>query len=807
MAGITTGGVNQRLQAITNVPSLPVPLEFGSLSWSDSFEQHPTGTITYKGVKNSDVNAVASAYPVGKILDVEGIGLVVTGTETKPVAHANGTIVLYEVTVSLGGKWQTKCEQSIYLKPLANKYGLVSIFQLAASVGVPYFGGAFNISVADKQAMTLSEALNAVSRVQGGYVCFSEANGISIKYWSAGGGSWSFSRSDVIENGGQGTGVTPAYTGVEITGPFTTLDVGAKVEEKRPNSTVPQFVPVEPFVDVRVEGADASDMPEGTTVLKDMTSVFDNSGPKKVFKRTTLVDKVPVKEEIEIYGFVYYALDLATIDPSDGSIVEFWNFQPRQFWKQIEYRITEYIYEPIAASLNIQITDPDTGRPMHTIVHPEYKQFVKWVGGTIDFKNTTYLTRVKTTGWKLARFQKETDNSNGEYPSIFVLDTTDAEGTNDILYTARLVTFNKIPIEDNQAFELGSVRKLYGDTTLPFQVNYTKYSEAEALIKAELPLRKKDREPDVIDDYKVAVLTPDPNYVEPMIKLVESRMVSGFDSTPDLAHNPLNPPDPDIPASPPLTTGEESYYKTERTILKAGAKHDRCGRPIPTPDSYLELVTQDSAQDPGFKAVSQGAESKLVSDRPPAADVKKQRWEKQDPCDHQPQLTVPPSVALEKKYYVFSDGKGKNPTDSLTFPAALTKNQAILAAKTQLEIETTQATQNNHTLAWYYPRMRAGDRYFNGGDAHRVLSVSWSLEARGRNNAVPGGMLIKSGGTQLSFGANAYRYVRMTEEDVPVQNTDNTKQEIAGNVRTNFLFLPTKIGSVVQPDFKHRRNF
>jgi hypothetical protein len=751
-----------RSSVIKNPPALPVPMYSGSVGCSLSFEGFPSASLEYTAIAQQDIAEIESAYEVGNKLSLYGIQFEVASYSYKREGHLIRDSIkfsTYSVQIELAGAYQKELEVEIPLRPLADRRGKVPISLIAKASGVPYSGLGFIADTKNRQASSLKGAVEAYSRINGCHISY--INGIHLLPLSQG-STWNFPDTDVIDDGQNKLSASPVYNRAILTGGFTNTtvdDTGSPAQFQYEDAQTETIIE---------EDEDVTLPPRDSKVLKSLDSNFDITGPKKNKRATTQAWDQPDSEEEWTYGFAYTASDIADADNN------LFSSNPNAFWKVVEYRKRTYIYKSLPPiTLNVQASDPrDPSRKYPVLIHPDYEQFaqVGLLGGNITFSSTAaYLVEIVTTGWQLARLNKEGQREQGIY------ETTDSENP---LYQYSF--FKKIPTQAKTAYLLKSVRSQYGvNTTNPFSVEWVNLNDIDPRLKTKIDIYRN-----VNPQGQVAILTPDPNYVEPLFVSAESSQSNSFAYAP-------HPESTDDNFKEPLMTGEETYSSIRRTILGA--------------NKYREQVTEFSAKEAGFNLSLEQLRYKEALGRPPEAQY---RIAKAEQIGNN--STASPSKV--KTYCVFSDRNPKSfvsPGGSLNYPEAETINAALTAARCELQLNEMSASQCNKTVTWFYPAIRPGDRVSTGLDrfadkgAWKVMSTSWILNYQGSDNRFNCYPLVTCDGTQLTLGR--YRDRRITYE---VKEEPNT----AGDATSGSVNIEAKgavdyaMGGLLQ-NVSHRRSF
>ncbi|HEY9598189.1 MAG TPA: hypothetical protein V6D33_11020, partial [Cyanophyceae cyanobacterium] len=406
---------------VRRLPGLPVPMQLGSISLSLSFEQQPTGSLSYEGITIADKARFEQAYllPISQKtppkIDLFGVHLVAESyayDRSHYIFDGSLKFDRYKVSISLKGRYEELLGTSIKpFKYVSRSTKKISIARLAAIAKVPYSGPAFDYEFESDDPnleVTLSAAIESKLRILECYVDY--AQGVTLHHIDTG-GSWNFLTEDVLTDGSNTAKAFVAYNRA-----VATLEDDKK-DDKDEDAKGAKFTKKEPKTEILVEEDENPGAPDvNTTILKTIDSnSVDGSGRKKTRKTTTQVDGTVIKVVTETFGFLYTA---ANINAGDGVLL---CTTPEDFWTLIEYQEETHIYESapnLALSIKAEVPPQYaamgvTGQTVNLVIDPDYDQFAvaTAMGDQVQFQSSAkYLTQVKTTGWRYARLEKETDN-------------------------------------------------------------------------------------------------------------------------------------------------------------------------------------------------------------------------------------------------------------------------------------------------------------------------------------------------------------------------------------------------------------
>lgn len=747
---------------VFDVPKLPYPMFAGEISYSDSMTSEPTATLVYTGVSSNAIAEIERAYPMGQRISLYGV----------PMEVNNRSYSQDSVKVDRVG-WLDSYTMTISLQFLS------IVLQAKARYGSGISGRVTPGQASRPQWQKKLEELGNEADLKG-FLAYSD--GLRVKPLGFG-NTWKFTREQVLEVGGSSVALpSEGYNKALLTWGTgdKTPSPNAPLTPKKPEKLTLIEGDVDPEVppdnDVRRWISEEEQAAEAQK-LRDMSSNFDQSGPTK-FKRTvTTLDGTPESEKYELWGYVYRYINIFDEDAYPRSPSE---YEPADFWQIVEERETTYKYSNLDAytSLALDITDPDEpGRKIQAIVHPDFQQFV--LGGprvsalTIQ-SETQYLLETVTKGKKLTRLVQESDQRN-------TLDPTDP------WVIAGLFEPTWTPYEDRTAYLLKPSRGTFTpeDEQLPFRVEFADYDSLEPRIQDLVTKSVTTR------SGQVAILYPDPNFVESLWIAEEGRQANSYRWAPDPEADVDIAPDPDDPPKPPehFQTGEESETRIKRTPTK------------PEEGRYTETTRQYSSQDPQFIAVAEQTTFKEMQGTPPSPTVRRKQFEPEEIDPNQkPDNTTLTLVTTPDVANRYAEGEG-----SINIPGAKTLNEAKAGLQVRLRRSGLQDTQAQYKVHGFYPRMKPGDTVDIEGDRHRhlgrwlITQFSWKLVFDG-NLADLGTPTVSSEGMSLSLGLDRPRPVTYTTRPSSAQGGSPT---VSGRVTGGSL---SALGRIL-PALPNRRNF
>jgi hypothetical protein len=740
---------------VKNPPLLPIPMYSGDIDWSLTFEGFPIGNLQYTNIAESDLPAFEKAYNIllssTKIyLKIYGIDFEVKtyGYDRKSALWKDSILInTYTVSIELKSRWEELATQDIKvftLVPLGSTTILMSDICLSANLGysgipsgIPYSGINFNVAIpanADKNyTIKIADTAKDYARINGCYVSFTD--GVCLKPLGSGGTSWSLSNYEVVTDGKNTVAASLGYNSTQLSwGTGTNKNIDADT-----NTT---FTLQEPLIQTLDEtDEDLEKPPSDAIVIRNMASCHDNSGPKKTMHRTVAINGSTDTEETWIWGFEFTAEQICL--PNGLPFTD----QPENFWSLIEYQKTKYKYEKISGlTLDVKAKDPnpiyantDLSGFVYLVVPPAYDNFVSFSGESGKFdSNALYLTGSTTTGTRRFRFVQESDDK------LITLNSEDPD--------YQLCQFITVPSESATGYSLINSRTLYKtQANLPFSVQWKVYGELDPSIQEKIDAPGGQ----ISSTGKVGLLYPDPNFVEPMAILTETKRSSSFAFTP----NPVSTPDaPDTP----YATGEYSFTITNRTLVNS--------------NQYKEKISEYSTQNSGFSELIAKVTYRDVSGKIPEATTRKSDWEKNDGSQGQSSTAATPQF-----YYMTSDHASLIPQgQTKNYPLATTYDQALTAATTELRISEMQQNQVQRSVFSFYPNMRDGDRVVTEYDRFkafgdwRIVNAGFKLSFRGISTKYGLVPICQSAPISISLGLSRQRNITVQNQDSPTDSTSST---------------------------------
>lgn len=806
-------------QQIANIvrTSFPLPGKwiYQDITLNYSFQGIPTFTIKTEGITEEDFPAIRRAFRLASVTHFNGIPCEVSQVSWSRqfYDYVNGSFNIYSISANFDPLIKRKLEKILKVKQLGMAFEYskkkaknaqkpkISIQKLCQIAGIDYYGPQVLVPVPEdkEEEINVGSILPEIALSKGCYVKYGK--GIQLIPWRSPPAAHKIGIGDIIQDGENSETFPPTYEGVELT--WDRKEGEDEDEEPNPakNNSLPpryDYVRAETKIqELTEEDVDYNEPPPDSKVLRTLDSTSWNSGPTRKHSKVTLYDGTEIKSHLEIWGFIYRAFEIAK---PDGLL---FSSTPKDFWKKVEWQDTHKVYERLGlVTLRVNGINTADKNKVPLIMHPDYVNFAKLnefaiFGEVYTFEpQAQYLTEIVTTGAKIMPLEKEPGRNQS-------LDDVLNPDENERFVVQTPITIPKI---DRTAYKLGAERSYYksDDPKLPFQIDFQDYGSLDDRLK-EIAQTKIGN--GIKPGFIVGIVTPDINYVEPLIVLAESRTTNSFAYAAD-------PESTDEDPIPPLVAGEEGYFKLERTVFPP----DRFKQ-----EKYREDITEYTATDPGFKTSLTISRTVEKSGQAPAAESRAIKYEQKDNpayIELLKQLQQAAQNGEEKKkqkpllrYYVNSDLRDEgNPSGgSLSFPYAKSLGEAMFAAQTAIEMEHCQnAGQHQKTIAWYFPGIRDGDRVTVGSEKFRVLSASITIRQAGNNVRPIPGLVQLTDGMQVTLGPEVPRRVTSYSVDEPIDDDPmeealNPDQGNPGDGKVVIDFTGGTAGIILEPDSSRRK--
>jgi hypothetical protein len=811
--GISSNPKSNRLSN-ANFEGLPLPIFKGSLSVSLSFEGQPQGSISIESISEEEIQQYRTTYNVigKKLVLLDTLYFEISSySETEDLISVSpgSQIRVYNLSINLRGgneirssasvEVRTSVKDAISFGPNLTINGKLNAASVAGAVGISYSGYSYIKDIPKDSGSfktTFSSIIQENLRLKAQVLDWTGRTVRSRNYLA--GSKWSVSSHDILYSIDVSKQQEAEYLNTTLSGkgglPFIE---GLKKKESLKDQFGDNRRRKAPVRLVTLEGdLKPTKPPNDVRKLRTIDMNFDFSGPRKTTKTTTTLNGQPSKERIDTYGFVYMAQDLrnpeAEDETSDISVPALKSDEPEEWWQLIETQTTEYIYQSANVSATVTGKDKDG------------KTYTGQVVGSSLF-NSTYLTEIRTEGWKLARFQQEQFDEAGTDSNSLdsrwlrdeILELTNTpsptpDDTIDLAYAKaqlKTITFKKIPFKSITQYYLVPATDIYKDIQqAPFQTQFvTKESIGQK------------------GEGSVLIAIPDPAYTFPLKVLEERSLTQSFDQI----DHPQNiyvrqdreevSNDDSLSAAekkeelkglkllPSLTTGEDTYRSTLRKIIPSANTTGRYGSNsrLKT-DLYLEYESDASHQDHNFQYSLQEKTFRTTTGQLPDATTFSHEFHDSD-----------------------KDKEDEKEADSKEFEYLISTTSssqvglAIAAARCELALANfSGSTDMSMKLAWFYPAIRPGDylEVVDDGSKRnlRVKSLSFQIDYQG---FVDSELLKTCSGTSLTCGIMRSKSISLRKRFKNLSDNGGGDLDIKTSIRGKPIF-----GTSIVPKIKTRRN-
>lgn len=809
-----------------------LPLE-GTFSWSEGFEQQPSGSFNFRTLAALKEVAIALLRP-GTTFTAFGVGFAITNLQITEIPYSQQPMRPIQVSVSLGGMHEYCLDNPIVLgrdgvstvtttgayfdpecgKPPASATVAatgITMAQTAIAAGCNYIGPALSIETPSEPTIsTFGQELQARIRQLGAFVNYSNPNGVEVKSISAV-NNWAIAEEDIAgEISLSVQGIKPQQIGVG--GNFDPLPPGGNIpaallepEEPRLRDEDQTIFPYSEHyypphrIDGRFNQAGVTGNSEDTQSNK-----ADNLAPQwrripSVKERRVEGDKDPQVPPANT-GRIK-SLDCNSVDGSGVKKVEvITELEDGVVTREEENTWGFVVYGRELFDANGELVGVAGETAWRQIGTKKTEHF-------FDGK-TGYRLGSDTSGWILTRYESE----NPQAPETIALEP----GSEDYnLYNFRYAFFTNAIAGKNRDYLLPHWRFYKDDSKLEgVEIYWTCLPNGE----------------------KVPRVAYDPNYRSTYFIAASATHENSFAS----AKNPDDDP-PDDP-KPKLTTGQETFHRSfvrinqskntrnsisrfddgrnvsdfmEGSVLEAPFSPNRL-----QDDSYSSYSSDFNATDPGFNASLEITKLQHNQGRPPEAPRKAIAYEKieppepitgdenkkKDPTKYQYLVSTPHSYDPAYQRNVQPNFPVEGGT--LSYPHAKTLAEAQLAAKTDITIKNWQNSATENLTAKFSPQFKSGDRltYVANGirRKRRILGVRHSVEIQG---LVGGSSLVTSPGTQLTLAIDRETPCDFSQRPEPLLDDRDENNQRQYELDIFFIKGEQPLGELLFPDTVTRRNF
>ena len=810
--------------------SLPAEITSGSISVSSRVDQPPTGTIVYKSLTQSKLEDILGAWGISRY----GVNLL-ANPDSPTIVNLHGTVLALEA--------------ASYQRERYNLGGVYTeLFELTLQLGdAAYIDEA-------KDPTLVDDVADDASRL--GYVIYDSGKPTVLEIGK--GNSWSFPTLSVDSASKNRELVSHNKTEIVLTRRPVALNfylIDPKVFVFYEGDAFPDRPPamsyrLQDLSNLFDQGGPRKDSKkveklDGITVRETVESwgflYYTSDSPNVVGigsgsptgENTMSIDPWvgipypptdPKVGDIEFDILNHYQVSKYR---SNG-IVErtekpyYWLDEPTGFpgqprvWVTVGYRETNYIYEELEkVKIEITIAIPNVETPGSFIVDPKYKAYVDtYVPGDTKLTLKTrakYLTEIRETGWDYMRTVAE--DFGDEQKSVMF---RNQYWQSTLFPQGNPMIYRKVPVTKVTKYDLASTRYHYDSSKFsgalekqkvapPFSIAFVNYADLDIEQKAEF--QKITGNTDdwtkikeyLTPDYKVAVITPDPNYVEPMFPIQERTHETSYISDLDT----ITEQNISRYFSKWFSSGTEVITNVVRTPI-LGSQKVESGYAVYTSDGkpslwygYSEYTSEVTVQGEDF-TTSRIARvtTRDVDGLPPDAQVQIQSYvtSAEDPNGFQYEEN-------RMRYYLTTDDNTSTAATGQTLSIdASTIEEAEPIIKLLLKKDMAEKIQAQVNLRWFYPSIAPGDSInilSEFGSEWIVYARSWEETYSGTNNPI--GKMVTTSGTSLTLGFLGNRRYS-------IEKTSNGyTNEVAPFVKIRLIGDPKTIEPVLPADLFGRR--
>lgn len=774
---VTAIGADHRLQSET-VGTIPaIARQLGptliSLEWGLSLGEHPSGSLVV-GATDATLPALLNSFHYGAELTLLGIGFrcgqkSIT-TEKRRSLPGGG----HTVTIPLEGRWENYMERPYTWRSLGQLSGSgspdaivraeriqaqVDFADMAIAVGARYLGPQITIQApqdaAPGESTTLAtEFSDDWLRINGSVPDFDSPVAIRMKPIRTG-REWNYRAvmvkgESVSQNLGEVLRPAPfvlspqaLLPGIQAVLPETTTPLPTPSLREEAGSGI-----VITWENVRVTGQ-FSEPPPGAG---DGAPTFSSSPGRDrwVQRRPEKETKIEGEENASSppTGAVRARSTSLNFDQSGPTKTRVESVSENGFL--LVTTTWRYGYAMLGSEINTNSTPAANWRLI------EFTQRRRLVD-----RQTGYSFGWNTQGWKLARFKTEST----EDP-----ETADTELSAE---ERELYRYRRIPVVERERQLLRQFRTFYDD--------FDDSDQRGEIIKVTLP-----------DGSESIRYLRNPNYAEAFFVAAESKESVAFMSRPNLE-----------PDTPPLISGSESYNRMIRHLYPGKKRIFRgAGREQPgdrSPDRYAEYSVEFSSQDASYGNSLEDAKITDHEGRPPMADRRPPEFIREEPPEQNNDGDRSGDEATQLLRLLNSGPAPNYLGPQINYPAAVTLEQALVAARTDATLENLrEGTQETLELPWNAD-IRPGHRltYLMGGEVRRrfVMAVQFKPDFS------PDGSVNGTITVTLSRWVDAGATLRLTTLPLPSDSGSGNGSSLSFTdpIRRGF-----EIGEVLPPSVRSR---
>jgi len=403
-------------------------------------------------------------------------------------------------------------------------------------------------------------------------------------------------------------------------------------------------------------------------------------------------------------------------------------------------------------------------------------------------KTTGYITGNDVTGWKYGRFKQETD-------ALETVTITESDLKQPYLWV-------KIPIIGATRYYLRQFRDYYKDAQKVYP--YIFYEECNPLT-GKMERRAKF----------------DPSWIEPMFVSEEMTELNAFRTMPNPENKEVVAGEPFLPI---LTVGEQKAIRTKTKIYRS--KNTTTDTDVGdvligdvlnvlAEDKYTQYTSTFTAQDSGFNNSFEETSDSDSSGKPSQANFMPLPYTRKedgdDTLDEQKKDPTKPSTPTYQYILTTPPHNPYNPIqNSVSFN---TKNlaDALLAAKTQLEINDMQQNIQISIETFFNPYIVEGSRYYityaNETYPMRVITNSSVVSIQGIDET---GTTKLSGKTTLTLGIDSQlgNTVKLTKIPKPGDPSTGNPKDDPRYLEFQYIWKKGfQLGTMIDSRTRSRANF
>ncbi|MDJ0719141.1 MAG: hypothetical protein QNJ54_33760 [Prochloraceae cyanobacterium] len=676
----------------------------GSINIKRSFAEHPSASLEIVARDNSFKTVLDFFNNNDNKIIFFGIGFRCVSLSYSIRKLANSEVYEYPFSIQLEGFWRQLGEDSVKIRPSnnpvrsgftkeeepfsdrackltsadineqeaggktpqstldQNKFRLY-LSAVAQRANVVYKGVSifkdYDNNTSSEEKVTFSELFEERASWKGAYPFYSDATAVRSKNWEGGESGGNFPSCQILST----DATKPAEIAIDIN--VDKLDLEPiefswgynKDDDDEGEETLSslgsrlRYEPPQEYTIVDPPDGSAKLPPIGVKSLKTLSLNYDASGSYSQETETTYIGSNKLRETISIYGFAYNAIDIVSGDELNGN--------PATYWKEVDRRTVDYLYDPI----------------------------------------TGYLTGANVSGYQLRRFKVESDEAleTIELEAAATDDPPDA----DALAELNAYKFKQSPTTGFNRKLLAQIRDYFGATNGRLAKAKDKYIFFE----------RCGSNGQIVLDYKA-----NPNYVEPFFEAINVDYFYNFDSIPAPEGETVIDKNDNEIKLPAYYTGEERFNRSEIKVVQTlnTPNNPPSARLLPNSrtevnkDYYLQKNLSYTARDPGFLNYKADANSQLVEGIPTEA-ARIPRYYTEDETLAERDRSVTPND-YKTKYVIHTTNYDTNYpiVSSRNFPELTSQEEAEKVIRTEFEILSFLGQKQITFLTNFSPNAKEG---------------------------------------------------------------------------------------------------